>query len=145
MIVTGKHLHRRTFLRAVGAAIALPMLDAMSPAFAASTEPPVRLAFTYIPNGVTMKDWKPATTGADFAFSRILKPLEAYRQDLLVLSGLDHHNAESLHELFAELARELALGLVVVTHNRSLAARAHRVLLLEDGHLGDNLGNQGPV
>ncbi len=59
--------------------------------------------------------------------------------------NLDHHNAESLHELFAELARELALGLVVVTHNRSLAARANRVLLLEDGHLGDNSGNQGPV
>jgi lipoprotein-releasing system ATP-binding protein len=59
--------------------------------------------------------------------------------------NLDHHNAESLHELFAELARELALGLVVVTHNRSLAARAHRVLLLEDGHLGDNSGNQGSV
>jgi lipoprotein-releasing system ATP-binding protein len=59
--------------------------------------------------------------------------------------NLDHHNAESLHELFAELARELALGLVVVTHNRSLAARAHRVLLLEDGHLGDNSDNQGSV
>jgi lipoprotein-releasing system ATP-binding protein len=59
--------------------------------------------------------------------------------------NLDHHNAESLHELFGELARELALGLVVVTHNRSLAARAHRVLLLEDGHLGDNSDNQGSV
>ncbi len=59
--------------------------------------------------------------------------------------NLDHHNAESLHDLFAELAREMALGLVVVTHNRSLAARAGRVLLLEDGHLGDNSGTMGTV
>ena len=59
--------------------------------------------------------------------------------------NLDHHNAESLHDLFAELAGEMGLGLVVVTHNRSLAARAGRVLLLEDGRLGDNSGNGGAV
>jgi lipoprotein-releasing system ATP-binding protein len=59
--------------------------------------------------------------------------------------NLDHHNAEALHDLFAELALEMALGLVVVTHNRSLAARARRVLLLEDGRLGDNTGNRGAV
>jgi lipoprotein-releasing system ATP-binding protein len=59
--------------------------------------------------------------------------------------NLDHHNAEGLHDLFAELAQEMALGLVVVTHNRSLAARAGRVLLLEDGKLGDNTGNEGAV
>lgn len=57
--------------------------------------------------------------------------------------NLDHHNAEGLHDLFAELATEMALGLVVVTHNRSLAARAGRVLLLADGRLGDNTGNEG--
>jgi lipoprotein-releasing system ATP-binding protein len=49
--------------------------------------------------------------------------------------NLDHANAEKLHELFAELARDLEVGMVVVTHNRSFAARAHRVLLLEDGRL----------
>jgi lipoprotein-releasing system ATP-binding protein len=52
--------------------------------------------------------------------------------------NLDHHNAEALHDLFAELASELAIGLVMVTHNRSLAARAGRVLLLESGRLRDN-------
>ena len=51
--------------------------------------------------------------------------------------NLDHMNAERLHDLFAELARDMELGLVVVTHNRSLAARADRVLLLEDGRLTD--------
>jgi lipoprotein-releasing system ATP-binding protein len=49
--------------------------------------------------------------------------------------NLDHHNSEKLHELFSELAHELDLGMVVVTHNRSLAARADRVLQLEDGRL----------
>ena len=49
--------------------------------------------------------------------------------------NLDHHNSEKLHELFTELAHELELGMVVVTHNRSLAARADRVLQLEDGRL----------
>jgi lipoprotein-releasing system ATP-binding protein len=59
--------------------------------------------------------------------------------------NLDHHNAESLHGLFAELTREMDLGLVVVTHNRSLAGRADRVLLLEDGRLSDTSGNEGAV
>jgi len=49
--------------------------------------------------------------------------------------NLDLHNAERLHDLFAELARDLSLGLVVVTHNQSLAARADRALLLEGGRL----------
>jgi lipoprotein-releasing system ATP-binding protein len=49
--------------------------------------------------------------------------------------NLDHQNSERLHDLFSELARELELGMVIVTHNRSLAARADRVLQLEDGRL----------
>lgn len=59
--------------------------------------------------------------------------------------NLDLHNAERLHDLFAELARDLALGLVVVTHNRSLAARADRALLLEGGRLvpTNGLGAEG--
>ena len=51
--------------------------------------------------------------------------------------NLDHANAEKLHDLLAELVRDLEVGMVVVTHNRSLAARANRVLLLEDGRLAD--------
>ena len=51
--------------------------------------------------------------------------------------NLDHRNGDRLHEVFAQLARDLEIGLVVVTHNRSLAARADRALLLEDGRLVD--------
>jgi lipoprotein-releasing system ATP-binding protein len=53
--------------------------------------------------------------------------------------NLDHRNGERLHEVFAQLARDLEIGLVIVTHNRSLAARADRALLLEDGHLVDTV------
>lgn len=53
--------------------------------------------------------------------------------------NLDHMNSERLHDLFAELARDVDVGMVVVTHNRSLAARADRALLLQDGHLVEHL------
>ena len=51
--------------------------------------------------------------------------------------NLDHANAERLHALFEELSRDLEIAMVIVTHNRALAARADRVLLLEDGKLSD--------
>ena len=57
--------------------------------------------------------------------------------------NLDHLNAERLHDLFASLTRELEVSMVVATHNRSLAARAHRVLLLEDGRLRDTDVREG--
>lgn len=62
--------------------------------------------------------------------------------------NLDRNNAERLHDLFAELAQDMSLGIVVVTHNQSLAARAHRVLLMEGGKLaatevsGGEVGNR---
>jgi hypothetical protein len=124
-IITGKHLDRRSFLRGMGAAIALPMLDAMSPALAATganAGAPVRLAFAYIPNGVTFKDWKPATTGADYALSRILKPLEPFKKDFLVLSGLDHHNAEALGDGGGDHARAGACFLTGVHPKKTAGA-----------------------
>jgi hypothetical protein len=93
-LLTGKHLDRRTLLRGVGAALALPALDAMFPALAAAAKEPRRLAVVYVPNGMIMKDWKPTADGADFTFTRILKPLEPFRQDVTLLSGLANHAAE---------------------------------------------------
>jgi hypothetical protein len=94
--VARKHLPRRTVLRGLGTAVALPWLDAMRPAFAATEPSPLRLAFTYVPNGVTLADWTPKGTGPDFELSRILKPLEPFRDQLLVLSGLAHKNGNAL-------------------------------------------------
>jgi lipoprotein-releasing system ATP-binding protein len=59
--------------------------------------------------------------------------------------NLDHANAERLHDLFDELSRDLEIAMVIVTHNRSLASRADRVLLLEDGRLVEsNVGEAVP-
>src|SRR3989442_11787625 len=95
--LTGKHVDRRTLLRGMGAAIALPVLDAMRPALAAPAKElkqARRVAVVYVPNGIIMKDWKLAETGKDFTFTRILKPLEPFRDDITVLSGLANHAAE---------------------------------------------------
>ena len=94
--LTGKHIDRRMLLKGVGAAIALPVLDAMRPALAASSKngaQAYRVAVVYVPNGIIMKDWKVAETGKDFAFTRILKPLEPFREDITVLSGLANNAA----------------------------------------------------
>lgn len=92
-IITGKHLSRRTLLRGAGAAIALPLLDAMRPALAGPVKPVRRLAVVYVPNGVIMNQWTPAQTGADFEFTRILKPLEPFRNDIVLTSGLANNAA----------------------------------------------------
>jgi hypothetical protein len=89
--LTGKCLDRRTLLKGLGASVALPVLDAMRPAMAAASKggkQALRVAVVYVPNGIVMKDWKLAVTGRDFAFTRILKPLEPFREDITVLSGL---------------------------------------------------------
>ncbi|MBL8186668.1 MAG: hypothetical protein JNK38_01600, partial [Acidobacteria bacterium] len=59
MIVTKKSLPRRAFLRGMGVTMALPLLDAMTPALAANAKPVVRLGFVYVPNGIIMEHWRP--------------------------------------------------------------------------------------
>jgi len=123
MIVTRKHLHRRTFLKSMGAAIALPMLDAMTPAFAGPERlntTPRRLAFTYVPNGVTMAEWTPKGVAAEFEYSRILKPLERFREHTTVLSGLAHRNGYALGDGPGDHARAAASYLTGV-HPRKTA------------------------
>ena len=123
MIVTRKHLPRRTFLKGMGAVVALPMLDAMTPAFAGPARlrtPPLRLAFTYVPNGITMADWTPSAEGAGFEYPRIMKPLEAFRSDTLVLSGLSHRNGMALGDGPGDHARAAASYLTGV-HPRKTA------------------------
>ena len=122
MIVTRKHLPRRTFLKGMGAAIALPMLDSMTPAFALPRmkQAPLRLAFTYVPNGVTMSEWTPKGVGAAFEYSRILKPLEPFRQQTVVVSGLAHRNGYALGDGPGDHARAAASYLTGV-HPRKTA------------------------
>ena len=90
MIITKMALPRRTVLRGLGAALALPLLDSMVPAFAkAQGTPPVRrLGVVYVPNGVVMKNWTPASEGA-LEIPPTLEPLAPFKDRLLVLSGLN--------------------------------------------------------
>jgi hypothetical protein len=93
MVITKIVLPRRTFLRGMGATLALPFLDAMVPAMSAAPRSAPRFAAIYCGNGASMNDWTPATEGAGFAFSPILKPLEAFRDQTLVFTGLDNFPA----------------------------------------------------
>jgi hypothetical protein len=93
MVITRIALPRRTFIRGMGATLALPFLDAMVPAMSALSKAAPRFAAIYCGNGANMNDWTPATEGVGFAFSPILKPLEAFRDRTLVFTGLDNFPA----------------------------------------------------
>lgn len=94
MIATKKSLSRRTFLRGVGATIALPLLDSMVPAFAATRDtvanPISRLSTIYIPHGAAMDEWTPTSDGLDYEMSPTLKTLAPFRDQLQVISGLEN-------------------------------------------------------
>ncbi len=91
MIITKMALPRRTFLRGVGATLALPLLDSMVPALSASTRaagPVSRLYVGYVPNGVIMDAWTPATEGRGIDLPQTLAPLSAYKDKVTVVTGL---------------------------------------------------------
>ena len=115
MIITKKALPRRTFLRGLGATVALPLLDAMVPAASAMAQtaanPATRLGFVYVPNGVIQNQFVPATTGEGFGFSPILSPLEPFRDQLLVVSGLAHRQADSFGDGNGDHPRATAVWL----------------------------------
>jgi len=93
MVITKLALPRRTFLRGVGATLALPFLDAMVPAMRAQAKGAPRFTAIYCGNGANMFDWIPATEGVGFELSPTLKPIEAFRERMLVVSGLDNFQA----------------------------------------------------
>jgi hypothetical protein len=90
MIITKKVIPRRTVLRGMGAAVALPLLDGMLPAFASEPDSIARLSIFFAPNGMNMDKWMPATEGAGFQLSPTLEPLAPFRDRLLVMSGLNN-------------------------------------------------------
>lgn len=115
-------LNRRTFLRGLGLAVSLPTLEAMMPksAFASSAASPKRLAFLFVPNGVNMEHWTPASTGAGFELPSILQPLQNVKDSVSVLTGLAQHNAAALGDGPGDHARSTAAFLTGV-HPRKTA------------------------
>src|SRR5688572_7351964 len=88
MFIKKLALPRRTFLRGVGATVALPLLDAMVPAMKAAGPSVPRFAAIYCGMGANMFEWTPPTEGVGFELSPTLKPIEAFRNRTMVLSGL---------------------------------------------------------
>jgi hypothetical protein len=97
-----RHLSRRAMLRGAGAAVALPFLDSMVPAQTplsrTAARPTLRVGFIYVPHGAILPQWTPIGDGADFKFSRILKPLEPFRDRITVVTGCAI-NAENGHAI----------------------------------------------
>ena len=121
-MITKMHLSRRALLRGMGSAIALPMLDAMVPAMRASTTADIvkrRMAFVYIPNGVEQKYWLPEAAGPLTQLPRILAPLQNFKEDMVLLSGLVHKQAEALGDGPGDHARALATYLTGVHCRRT--------------------------
>ncbi len=119
---------RRTFLRGLGTMIALPMLESMLPvrAFAAAAKPaPVRLGFVFVPNGVSMPQWTPATEGSGFELPMLLQPLKSVRNEISIFTGLSQHNAFALLDGPGDHARSAAAWLTGVHPRKTSGADIH--------------------
>ena len=121
--------------------MSLPLLDAMVPAFASAvpSSAPLRLAFIYVPNGIMMNQWTPASDGADFELPRILAPLAPHRDNVLVLSGLTQNTGRALGDAAGDHARASATYLTGV-HPRKTDGAGIRAGVSVDqvaaGHVG---------
>src|SRR5262245_18571476 len=124
MFITKMSLPRRTFLRGMGAAIALPLLDAMVPAAAgaAAAAPVRRLGFVYTPNGATMDAWTPSGEGPTLELSPTVSPLAAPKDQVLVPTGLSQKQAESQGDVNGEHSRGQTVWLSGVHPKRTEGA-----------------------
>jgi hypothetical protein len=139
-IIQNKRISRRTMLRGMGAALALPALDAMVPAKAAASvaKPPVRMACLYFPNGVWQKQWIPEETGMDYRLSYALEPLKDFKNDFTVFSGLDKANSRRGDGHYAKTANFLTGEPVAKTTGKDISVGGismDQLVAREQGHL----------
>jgi hypothetical protein len=127
--LTKKHLSRRTLLRGLGTTLALPLLDSMFPALNAAknavSASPVRLGFVYVPNGIIPAAWTPKTEGPGFEFMRTMKPIEPFRDQLTVLSGMAQINGRALGDGAGDHARAGATWLTGAHPKKTEGAGIH--------------------
>jgi hypothetical protein len=148
MVITRMSLSRRTFLRGVGTTVALPLLDAMVPALTAMSKTAARsvrrLGVVYVPNGVIMDRFTPAEAGAGFTFTPILKPLEPFRDQVVVLSGLNSRPAEAQGDGSGDHARGSAAWLSAAHAKRTEGADLQAGKTI-DQIAADEQGKETPV
>ena len=148
MIITRLALPRRTFLRGAGAALALPLLDAMVPALSAlsrtAAQAPPRLGFVFVPNGLILREFLPRTAGRDFDLPRILAPLAPWRDHLTVVSGLANAAGDALDASSGPHSRGSACWLSGMRARRTEGAdiRAGKTV---DQYAADVLGRETPL
>ena len=115
MIIKKLSIPRRTVLRGLGAAVALPLLDAMVPAMSAiaktAAAPVKRLGFIYLPNGAVMQAWTPTGEGTNLELSPTLSPLTPFRDQTIVYTRLAHGQAEPLGDGNGEHSRASSVWL----------------------------------
>lgn len=138
-------ISRRTLLRGAGAALGLPVLEAMLPhhsAFAAepSIERPVRLAWVFFPNGTHPESWQPRTFGPQWEITPSLEPLKDFKQDITVLSGLAQVNARSLGDGPGDHARSAA-AFLTGSHPLKTSGSGIRVGISADQIAAEKIGN----
>ena len=124
-----KSLPRRTFLRGLGTAVALPMLDAMLPssvlAAAAAKKAPLRMAFFFVPNGMHMPAFRPEAVGSNWQLPATLEPLKNVKEHLTVFQGLSQHNGFALGDGPGDHARSVATFLTGVHPKKTDGADIH--------------------
>jgi hypothetical protein len=148
MTIMQKALPRRTFLRGVGATLALPFLDAMVPAASALarrvTAPAKRLGFIYIPNGANMAKWTPVDDGTTLTLSPTLSPLAAVQDQVVIPTGLAHRQAEAWGDGNGEHSRASAVWLNGVHPKRTEGADV-RAATTADQIAAQELGQDTPL
>jgi hypothetical protein len=118
------NIPRRSFLRGIGAMVALPLMESMYPSIRAYAGTagntagglPKRMAFVYAPNGKNMADWTPTLTGPDYDFPMILEPLRAFKKDMTIITGLKHEKANANGDGGGDHARSAATYLTGCRH-----------------------------
>lgn len=135
-------ISRRTMLRGMGAAIALPLLDAMVPsrAYAAkkAAKAPVRMACMYFPNGAWMDTWIPKATGADYELPYALEPLADFKSALNIFSGLDKAQSKEGDGHYAKTANFLTGLKVAKTTGKDISVGGISMDQLAASHIGHN-------
>ncbi len=139
MFISQLHLPRRTFLRGMGATLALPLLDAMIPALSAASKPITRLGFVYVPNGVNVNTWAVKGDGTNFELSPTLSPLEPLKNQLTVVSRLRSLGAEAQGDGAGDHARASGAWLTGVHPKRTEGSdfRAGKTI---DQYAADEIG-----
>jgi hypothetical protein len=145
--ITQRSLPRRTFLRGLGASVALPLLDSMLPAFGADAPQSVpRLGFVYIGNGIVFDRWTPAGTGTAFELSPVLAPLRNVRDQLNVVSGLAHLQADTFGDGTGDHPRSSAAWLTGVhAYDRTRPGVEVKLATTADQLAARVIGRDSPV